>query len=375
LERLEALRQRIRRLDAALLALVSERMELAVEIGEAKRQAGIPLRDYAVEKNVLARAAATAADLGLEPALARAVTALLIEEACRLQEERHFSGFTGDAETVLVVGGDGKMGGWLAGFLGNQGHHVRIFDPVRATAPAGAPAGAPGTVVERVATLAAGLRGASMAVVATPLERVPATLAEVTALGFDGVLWDIASLKSHLRPELERARSRGIAVTSAHPMFGPGARTLAGRVVCLCDCGDVAATTRVEALFRETAATLVPLSLDQHDRIAGYVLGLSHLVNLVFARVLAESGVSLETLQTVTSTTFQTQLDATAGVIGDNAELYFDIQRLNPNTPAIHAAAARALESWRREVASADRAAFARAMASSREWLAAGGTG
>lgn len=368
MERLDALRQRIRRLDAALLALVSERMELAVEIGEAKRHAGIPLRDYAVEKNVLERAAATAAELGLEPALARQVTAALIEEACRLQEERHFSGYRGDAETILVIGGDGRMGRWLVGFLGNQGHHVRVFD----AAPA-VERGDSETAVERVESLAAGLDGASMAVVATPLEQVPATLAAVATRGFDGVLWDVASLKSHLQPALERARAKGIAVTSAHPMFGPGARTLAGRVVCLCDCGDAAATARVEALFRDTAATLVRLSLDQHDRLAGYVLGLSHLINLVFARALAESGLSLEALETVSSTTFQTQVDAAAGVVGDNAELYFDIQRLNPYTPEIHALVARALEAWRAEVAENDRAAFTRAMAGSREWLAAGG--
>ena len=55
-DRLERLRRRIRNLDAALLGLVAERMELAREVGRAKRERGVPLRDYEVEKRVLARA-------------------------------------------------------------------------------------------------------------------------------------------------------------------------------------------------------------------------------------------------------------------------------------------------------------------------------
>ena len=95
-QRLAALRHRIRRLDAALLALVAERMELAREVGEAKREAAIPLRDFAVEKRVLGRAAAQADELGLDRDLAHGLMQQLIAEACRLQEEAHFSGYSGE---------------------------------------------------------------------------------------------------------------------------------------------------------------------------------------------------------------------------------------------------------------------------------------
>ncbi|MEO8503351.1 MAG: bifunctional chorismate mutase/prephenate dehydrogenase [Acidobacteriota bacterium] len=357
MDRLEGLRKRIRRLDAALLALVSERMELAVEIGAAKRDAGIPLRDYAVEKHVLARAADTAVDLGLTPELSRSLTELLIEEACRLQEEQHFSGYSGDAETILVIGGAGQMGRWFARFFANQGHRVRVFDPVVE--------GAEFTVAK---SLAAGLDGASLAVVATPLGRVAEDIGAVVDAGFSGTLWDIASLKSHLKPALERARERGVAVTSVHPMFGPGARTLSGRVVCVCDCGDAAATARVEGLFRDTAATLVRLSLDDHDRAAAYVLGLSHLVNLVFADTLAKSGLTRTDLEAVGSTTFQSQMRTTTSVVVNSPDLYYDIQHLNPYTGEVHRRLSQVLEDWVATIHAGDRDAFARAMVAGRAW-------
>jgi chorismate mutase/prephenate dehydrogenase len=362
MERLEALRRRIRNLDAALLGLVAERMELAREVGQAKRAAGVPLRDFEVERRVLERASASAADLGVDTELARAVVGHLIEEACRLQEidgeAARYAGVAVDAQAIVVVGGAGKMGRWLVRFLASQGHRVAVVDP-RATA------GEPG----RAESLVEGLAGSDIAFVATPLGRVAETIDEIVATGFRGLMCDVASLKEHLRPALERARARGARVTSIHPMFGPGARTLAGRVICLCDCGDSGATERVAALFRATAATLVPLSLERHDRIAAQVLGLSHFVNLAFARSLAASGLGRAELSAVGSTTFQAQLATAKSVVGEDPELYFDIQRLNRFSPAVWDGFLEAARALAAEVAGEDLGAFAASMRDARAWL------
>lgn len=358
MDKLEALRRRIRNLDSALLGLVAERMELAREIGREKLAAGVPLRDFEVEKRVLDRSDAAAAELGLAPELARAVMRSLIDESCRVQEHDRHAAYAGAAETVLIVGGRGRMGRWFARFLDSQGHRVRLFDR------------APDDGEFASATsLAAGLEGATLAIVAVPLERVGEALAEVVATGYRGTLCDIASLKGHLAGDFERARAAGAAVTSIHPMFGPGARTLADRVVCLCDCGAPAATAHVAGLFRDTAATLVPLSLERHDEIAAYVLGLSHLINLVFARALSESGLSLAELATVGSTTFQSQLATTAAVTAESPDLYFAIQRLNAFTPRVHAGLARAVEELSTITAAGDAPAFTAAMTAARAWL------
>ena len=358
MDKLEALRRRIRNLDAALLGLVAERMELAREIGHEKLAAGIPLRDFEIEKRVLDRSDTAAAELGMAPELARAVMRSLIDEACRVQEHDRHAAYSGAAETILVVGGRGRMGRWFARFFDSQGHRVRIFDRV-----------ADDGEFPAASSLAAGLDGATLALVAVPLERVGESLAEVVATGFGGTVCDIASLKGHLAADLERARAAGAAVTSIHPMFGPGARTLADRVICLCDCGAPAATAHVAGLFRDTAATLVPLSLERHDEIAAYVLGLSHLLNLVFARALAESGLTLEELAAVGSTTFQSQLATTTAVTAESPELYFAIQRLNAFTPRVQAGLASAVEQFRAFTAAGDAVAFATAMRDARAWL------
>ena len=355
MERLEALRRRIRTIDSALLALVAERMELAREVGAEKQAAGIPLRDYEVEKRVLERAGSAAAELGLAPEMAHDLMRQLIEEACRLQEIGHYSAYSGEAATIAILGGAGRMGRWLTRFLESQGHRVRIVDPEAA----------PGEGV----ALGDALAGASLAIVSTPLATVPEAIDAIVASGFRGVVCDIASVKGHLRSAIERARAVGVGVTSIHPMFGPDVRTLSDRVIVVCDCGDQAATERVATLFRETAARLVPLSLARHDEIAGYVLGLSHFANLAFARALARSGLSRAELESVGSTTFRSQMNTTAAVVAENPELYFSIQKLNGFSRRIHSELARAVSEWSDWIEGDDAEAFAVAMRGAHGWI------
>jgi chorismate mutase/prephenate dehydrogenase len=208
-----------------------------------------------------------------------------------------------------------------------------------------------------------------MVFLAVPLDLVGAAFDEVTAAGYRGLVCDVASLKEHLRPALERARAAGVAVTSIHPMFGPGARTLSDKVVCVCDCGVPAATARVEALFRETAVTMVPLSLERHDEIAAYVLGLSHLINLLFARVLSESGLSYDELSAVGSTTFRRQFGTTVSVALENPALYYSIQHSNRFTERLFRELERASADWIGWVESSRPDAFAEGMRSVRRWI------
>jgi chorismate mutase/prephenate dehydrogenase len=358
---LVALRARVQDVDEQVLRLVAERMELVRQIGEMKKREGVALRDYAVERQVLERAERAAAGLGLPASLVHAVMQLLISESRVHQERAAYSMYTGDAERILIVGGLGKMGRWLVDFLRNQGHDVAVHDVAAGEPENGAPAAA--------IALEDGARWSSVALIATPLDRIGASIERLVELKYGGVICDVGSLKSHLRGSIEYARRTGARVTSIHPMFGPATQTLSDKVVCICDCGDAQATRRVEAFFADTAATLVRLSLEEHDRIAAYVLGLSHVINIINACVLAESGAAHEQLARVGSTTFASQMATTATVIRESPELYYSIQRLNPFTPEVYASLRRVVEDATGRVLSSDHDGFVRLMERGRQWM------
>jgi hypothetical protein len=65
--------------------------------------------------------------LGLDPNLAEEIALLLIRGSLTAQEQDRIqmSG-EGKCRKVLLIGGAGKMGGWLARFLASQGFSIEI---------------------------------------------------------------------------------------------------------------------------------------------------------------------------------------------------------------------------------------------------------
>jgi chorismate mutase/prephenate dehydrogenase len=84
-----------------------------------------------------------------------------------------------------------------------------------------------------------------------------------------------------------------------------------------------------QALFASTMVEQVVTTLDDHDRLIAYVLGLSHAINIAFFTALAESGEAAPRLAKLSSTTFDAQLAVASLVAGESPALYFEIQALN----------------------------------------------
>ena len=356
---LEELRKRLSEVDRELIDLVAARQKIVADIGAHKIQNSVPTRDYERESEVLKGAETQARALGLEPELAEQIMGLLIRASLTHQEQRRVAaGTSGAGKRVLIVGGAGKMGAWFAHFLSSQGFAIEISDPSSAA-----------VAFPRVADWRSGALDHDFIIVATPMKVAGEVLAELAGRRPRGVVIDIGSLKSPLRNGLERLVAAGCKVTSIHPMFGPDTRLLSGRHVVFCDVGVPEATRAARALFASTMAEQIEMSVDDHDRLMAYVLGLSHALNLAFFTALAASGELVPRLQTMSSTTFDAQLRVATLVAGDNPHLYFDIQTLNDFGAASLQALRAATERIERLVQSRDEAGFVALMAAGRRYL------
>ncbi len=361
---LDELRQRLARIDRDLLELVSRRMRLASDIGQVKRGAELPTRDFRREKEVMEAARDAAGGLGVPAELAESLTRLLIRSSLTAQEQdRVVAEGQGDGCSALVIGGAGKMGRWFAQFLASQGFSVTVADP------AGAPPGF--ALVDDWRTVA---RGQDVVVVAAPLGATAGILQDLAGLAPRGLVFDIGSLKGPLWGGLEGLAAAGCRVTSLHPMFGPDTALLSGRHVIFVDVGVADATRAARELFAPTMAELVDMRLEDHDRLIAYVLGLSHVLNIAFMTVLAESGSTAAELARLSSTTFDAQLQVAGRVSGENPHLYYEIQALNAYGQAPLQALGEALGRIRSLVGEADEAGFVDLMEGGwgyvRDWLA-----
>src|SRR6185436_16319370 len=131
-----------------------------------------------------------------------------------------------------------------------------------------------------------------------------------------------------------------------------------GRHVIFVEAGSPEATAAARQLFTSTMVEQVVMSLDEHDRLIAYVLGLSHALNSALFTALAESGEAAPRLAQMSSTTFDAQLDVAGIVAEESPELYFEIQALNDyGSESLHALGA-AVESLRKAVLTRDFPAF-----------------
>ncbi len=356
---LSELRERLTRLDSELLALIAERQRISEEVARAKRATGHPTRDFQREREVLMNARAAAGKLGLPPALADNLLRLLIRSSLATQEQAQLAAQgQGAGRRALVIGGHGKMGRWFTEFLHSQGYEVEVADP----------AGPVGTRVHRSDWQSDELSH-EVIVVATPLGITASILEQLARHRPPGLVFDIGSLKTPLRQGLEALREAGVRVSSLHPMFGPDTDLLSGRHIIHVDVGRPDAVADARALFASTMVEQVVTTLDDHDRLIAYVLGLSHAINIAFFTALAESGEAAPRLARLSSTTFDAQLGVASLVAGESPALYFEIQALNQYGGESLAALGDAVTRLQALVATQDASGFARLMRRGQAYL------
>lgn len=361
-ERLHVLRQRLDDIDTAIVDAIAERQAVVAEIGELKQSTGSPLRHYAREREVIERGMRRAREQGVSERVAREILETLIHHSLGKQEHDNWvhSGH-GAGHTALVIGGAGRMGDWMARYLDTLGYAVDISDPSSQTSR-----------FRRVDDWRAQLNEYDLVVVAVPLRPSNDILLELAQLRPRGLVFDIGSLKSPMREGLNAMGASGCRVCSVHPMFGPEEIGLSGRHILFVDVGHGEAVEEARALFAHTAADCVALSLEEHDEVMAWVLGLSHLVNIAFASALAESGEQVPLLERISSSTFNAQLKVAAQVVSENPHLYFEIQHGNDSTSQVIEQFRTALNGLADAVARADEDHFTRAMQRAHERLSHG---
>ncbi len=319
------LRQRLDEIDTAIVDLVAERQAVVTTIGEHKLRTGLPLRHYEREREVIDRGVERAESLGLEGAVAREILQTLIHHSLSNQETHKLvQSEHGHGQRALVIGGLGRMGLWMSRYLDMVGYSVDVADPAEGDTP-----------YQRVNDWEAVVNEYELIVVAAPLRPSNAILLRLAELRPRCLVFDIGSLKSPMREGLDAMRESGCRVCSVHPMFGPDEIGLSGRHILFVNVGHQRAIDEARALFAHTAADCVELSLEEHDEVMAWVLGLSHLVNIAFAGALAKSGEAVPLLRKISSSTFNAQLKVATQVVSENPHLYFEIQQGNVYTTEV----------------------------------------
>ncbi len=148
----------------------------------------------------------------------------------------------------------------------------------------------------------------------------------------DAVLVDTLSVKQRIVESL-RADASGIEALSLNPMFAPSLG-FEGRAVAAVVVHDGPGVRTLLDLIGRWGGKVVPVTAQEHDRLAGASQALTHATVLAFGLALGRAGVGATELRQIAPPPHTVLLSLLARIATGTPEVYWDVQAANPEAPA-----------------------------------------
>ena len=251
------------------------------------------------------------------------------------------------------------MGRWLAGFLLKEGREVIITgrnqEKLReARRQLG---------VEITTNNVAAVSGADYILLCVPIENFEEAVKQLGPYIKSGqVVMDITSTKS-LPVAMMHGNIRHGLVLGAHPLFGPGARSVANQNFVLTPTSDeeAALAEKIRKYLEDRDARVTLMTPREHDETMSLVLGLSHFIALVSADTLLSAS-GLRPMEAAGSSTYKVLLTLIESVLSEDPELYASLQMSLPKVTEYERLFQSKAGEWADLVAGKGRQEFARRM-------------
>ena len=211
---------------------------------------------------------------------------------------------------VTVIGAGGQMGQWFVKYFSSQGFQVTGYDSENKVS---------GKDVIISESLVGGILKADYVVLCTPTRRTPEIIRLISKEMKRGTyLIEISSEKSKVVSSLSKMPTK-INPICIHPMFGPGTKTIKGQNIISIPIKDAKKELTVtKELF--AGANFVTIDAIEHDKKIAVILGLTHLMNVVFANIISKDE-KMNLTEKMSGTTFRIQKTLSESIMTESPEL------------------------------------------------------
>jgi len=257
------------------------------------------------------------------------------------------------------------MGRWFASFLLKEGKEVIITGRDRAKLLE-----AKQKLGVEVADNVAAVKIADMVLLSVPIDNFEDVVRQISPYTRSGqIVIDITSVKALPVEVMHRYIKTGV-VLGTHPVFGPGARSIANQnfVLTPTNGNETVLAQKVKEYLEARGARVTMMAPGEHDEMMAVVLGLAHFISIVSADTLASFD-KLPLMRVVGGSTYKVLMTLVESVISEDPELYASVQMNLPNLVEIEGLFQRNSKAWADLVKNKDRQEFARRMAALRERL------
>ncbi len=235
---------------------------------------------------------------------------------------------------IAVLGGAGRLGAWITRFLLTHKIQTVIATPNLEKYK---------SFIEEVKVEAYqdNKRAASIAdgvIVSVPLEETVNVLKEILPyLKPNTFIIELSSVKTpvekFLKENFNYLSEKNITLLSAHPMFGPGAKTLKRKnIILIPHPGNLSLLNSVKDFLKKQGANVVECDYREHDRKVALTLALPHFVTMLFTAVVNSHQSNNNSIENYAGTTFKILKLLAESLPSESWKLYAHIQIDNSYT-------------------------------------------
>jgi len=304
-EALDKLRQAIDEVDGQLIDLLAKRLSLVADVGEVKSEAGVPIYAPEREAAMLNKRRQEADEAGVGGDLIEDVLRRLMRESYHREKDIGFKCINPNMGHVVIVGGEGKLGGVFKRMLELSGYCVKTLDKGD---------------WHRANEL---FDGAGLVIVSVPINLTPQIIDKLSELPRDCVLVDLTSTKA--KPLSHMLNVHKGPVLGLHPMFGPDVASLAKQVVIYCDGRYPKQYAWLLEQIAVWGAKLTVANAQEHDNAMTLVQGMRHFTTFVYGQHLAAENPNMAQLLDYSSPIYRLELAMVGRLFAQDSQLYADI--------------------------------------------------
>ena len=211
---------------------------------------------------------------------------------------------------ISIIGVNGRMGKWFANYFNKMGFEVVGFDTNE-------------TIKEKFIIKANSLIGAILktdyVLLCTPTKNTPEIIRLIAKeMKHGSYLIEISSQKSKTAQTLMKTPTK-VNPICIHPMFGPGTKKIDSKNMIIIPIKDVKKELDAAKLLFPKA-NFVTIDASEHDKKIAVILGLTHLINIAFANILAKDE-KISLTEKMSGSTFKIQKIVTESILTESPEL------------------------------------------------------
>ena len=228
---------------------------------------------------------------------------------------------------IAILGGSGKMGGWLTRHFLKQHHTIIIADPKQPENGEHKD-----SAIEFAENNISAVSDADVVFISVPLDYTSEVIREVTPhMKRDSILCEISTTKTTVHATLREINKADIHILSIHPLFGHEESTMKKRFALIPIRHPGREHAMVDTLFPDSE--VIEIEVEKHDRMMALTLSVPYFINAVLGSIFKNE--DIEMMERLSGTTFAIQFMLMGSIMSHSSNFHTSLLKENDFTKGV----------------------------------------